>query len=123
LVKYLIVTALMTEGVPLLPAGIADWDEMNREAASASGSGGMSGNGQVPAQAASLSFLLEKRLVFQQRAATPRVRMAGFSHERLKTFSMIRSAKQAVTGGSTSQNPAFLTNCPTTTPAAHSNFR
>jgi hypothetical protein len=86
LVKYVSVTALMKEGVPLLPAGIADWDEMNREAASASGSGGMSGNGQVPAQAASLSFLLEKRLVFQQRAATPRVRMAGFSHERLKTL-------------------------------------
>jgi hypothetical protein len=85
LVKYVSVTALMTEGVPLLPAGIADWDEMNREAASASGSGGMSGNGQVPAQAASLSFLLEKNLFFNSVRRRPAsewraFRMNGSKH-------------------------------------------
>jgi hypothetical protein len=70
----------------------------------------MWGNEQVPGQAGSSSFFAGKRLVFQQRAVMPHIRMASFSHERLKTFSMIRSAKQAVTGGSASQNPAFLTN-------------
>jgi hypothetical protein len=77
----------------------------------------MSGNEQIPGQAASSSFFAGKRFIFQQSKARALVRMADFSHEQLKTFSMIRSAKQAVTGGSTSQNPAFLTNCPTTTQA------
>jgi hypothetical protein len=66
------------------PAGIADRDEMSRHAASVSGSGGMSGNEQVPGRAASRGSLPGKKLVFQQRAAIPRVRMAGFSHEPLK---------------------------------------
>jgi hypothetical protein len=56
-----------------------------------------------------------KKLVFQQCVVMPQVRMASFSHEPLKTVRMIRSAKRAVTGGSTPWNPAFLTNCPTTT--------
>jgi len=68
------------------PAGIADRDEMSRHAASVSGSGGMSGNEQVPGRAASRGSLPGKKLVFQQRAAIPRVRMAGFSPEPLKQF-------------------------------------
>lgn len=37
----------------MLPVGIADWDEMNREGVSASGRGGISDNGQVPGRTAS----------------------------------------------------------------------
>jgi hypothetical protein len=48
----------------VLPVGIADWNEMNREGVSASGRGGMSGNGQVPDRAASRTSLLEKSLFF-----------------------------------------------------------
>jgi hypothetical protein len=97
------------------PAGIADRDETSRHAASVSGSGGMSSTEQVPGRAASRGSLPGKKLVFQQRAAIPRVRMAGFSHEPLKTVRMIRSAKRGVIGGSTPWSPAFLTNCLTTT--------
>src|SRR4051794_17984933 len=88
---------------------------MSRPAASVSGSGRMSGTEQVPGRAASRGSLPGKKLVFQQRAAIPRVRMAGFSHEPLKTVRMIRSAKRGVTGCSTPWNPAFHTNYPTTT--------
>jgi hypothetical protein len=56
-----------------------------------------------------------KRHVFQQYAVMPQVRMMSFSHEPLRTFSMIRSADRGVTGCSTHRNPAFLTNYPTTT--------
>ena len=65
------------------PAGIADRDEMSRHAASVSGSGGMSGNEQVPGRAASRGSLPGKKLVFQRRALMLRVRMASFSPEPL----------------------------------------
>jgi hypothetical protein len=86
LVKYAGVVAAVRAAAPLLPAGIADWDEMSRHAASVSGSGAMSGTEQVPGRVASQGSLPGRKLVFQQRAAIPRVRMAGFSHELLKQF-------------------------------------
>ncbi len=86
LVKYMGVAAVARAGAPLLPAGIADWDEMSCHTASVSGSGGMSGTEQVPGRAASRGSLSGRKLVFQQRAVMPRVRMAGFWHEPLKQF-------------------------------------
>ena len=67
------------------------------------------------AKAASRGSLPGKKLVFQQRAAIPRVRMAGFWHEPLETVRRIRSAKRGVTAGSTPWSPAFHTNYPTMT--------
>ena len=81
------------------PAGIADRDGTGRPAASVSGSGGMSGTEQVPGRAASRGSLPGRKLVFQRRAAIPRVRMAGISREPLETVRGIRSAKRGVTGG------------------------
>jgi hypothetical protein len=67
------------------PAGIADRDETTRQAASASGSGGMSGTEQVPGRAASRGPLPGRKLVFQRRALMIRVWMASFSHELLNS--------------------------------------
>ena len=57
-------------GAGLVPR-IADRDEMSRHAASVSGSGGMSGNEQVPGRAASRSSLPGKKLVFDNVGKIP----------------------------------------------------
>jgi hypothetical protein len=92
-------------------------DETSRQAASASSSGAVSGTEQIPGRVASRSSFPGRKLVFQQRAATSRARMASFSHELLNSSHdpVCKTGRDRVLN---LWNPAFHTNYPTTAAAS-----
>ena len=117
LVKYVGVAAMASADVPRATDRDRRRDETSRQAASAASSGAVSGIEQILGRVASRSSFPGRKLVFQQRAATSRARMASFSHELLNSSHdpVCKTGRDRVLN---LWNPAFHTNYPTTAAAS-----